>query len=186
MIHGKRRELGLGPVRLMTLAEASDAAPANRKVARAGGDPRRTRRRSVPTFERATAEVFAMRPHAVDRQARGPMGLDAPHVRAPEDRREAGGPDHVGRHHGRAASDLGAIAQGYRVDNPAGEAIRAALPKPGHVLMHRKALPHGEVAGAIETIRRSGAGALVKLSLEFLSLTACRSGEGARGALDGD
>ena len=56
-----------------------------------------------------------------------------------------------------------AIAQGYRVDNPAGEAIRAALPKPGHVLMHLKALPHGEVAGAIETIRRSGAGASVKL-----------------------
>ena len=59
-IHGKRRELGLGPVRLVTLAEARDAALANRKVARAGGDPRATRRRSVPTFERAAAKVFAM------------------------------------------------------------------------------------------------------------------------------
>ncbi len=74
-----------------------------------------------------------------------------------------------------------AIAQGYRVDNPAGEAIRAALPKPGHVKKHLKALPHGEVAGAIETIQRSGARASVKLALEFLPLTACRSGE-VRGA----
>ena len=59
-IHGKRRELGLGPVLLVTLAEARDAALANRKVARAGGDPRTTRRRSVPTFEQAAAKVFAM------------------------------------------------------------------------------------------------------------------------------
>ena len=59
-IHGKRRELGLGPVRLVTLAEARDAALANGKVARAGGDPRAPRRRSVPTFERAAAKVFAM------------------------------------------------------------------------------------------------------------------------------
>ena len=33
-IHGKRRELGLGPVRLVTLAEAREAAVANRKLAR--------------------------------------------------------------------------------------------------------------------------------------------------------
>ena len=33
-----------------------------------------------------------------------------------------------------------AIAKGYQVDNPAGEAIRAALPKPGRVQKHLKAL----------------------------------------------
>ncbi|MCY3547854.1 MAG: Arm DNA-binding domain-containing protein [Gemmatimonadetes bacterium] len=59
-IHGKRRKLGLGPLRLVTLAEARDAAVANRKVARAGGDPRTKRRSSVPTFEQAVAKVFAM------------------------------------------------------------------------------------------------------------------------------
>ena len=67
------------------------------------------------------------------------------------------------------------------MDNPAGEAIRAALPKPGRVQKHLRALPYGEVAGAIDAIRRSGAGASVKLGIEFLALTACRSGE-VRGA----
>ena len=38
-IHGKRRELGLGPVRLVTLAQVREAARANRRLARAGGDP---------------------------------------------------------------------------------------------------------------------------------------------------
>ena len=199
-IHGKRRELGLGPVRLVTLAEARDAALANRKVARAGGDPRATRRRSVPTFERAAAKVFAMHrttwteKHAaqwastlrmyvhpriggkrVDRiTSADVMGVlmpiwSAKHTTAKRVRERIG------------TVMKWAIAQGYRVDNPAGEAIRAALPKPGHVQKHLKALPYGEVAGAIEAIRRSGAVVSVKLALEFLALTACRSGE-VRGA----
>ena len=199
-IHGKRRELGLGPVRLVTLAEARDAALANRKVARAGGDPRATRRRSVPTFERAAAKVFAMHrstwsaKHAVQwastlRMYAHPriggkrvdritsadvMGVlmpiwSAKHTTAKRVRERIG------------TVMKWTIAQGYRVDNPAGEAIRAALPKPGHVQKHLKALPYGEVAGAIEAIRRSGARVSVKLALEFLALTACRSGE-VRGA----
>ena len=203
-IHGKRRELGLGPVRLVTLAEARDAALANGKVARAGGDPRAPRRRSVPTFERAAAKVFAMHrttwsaKHAaqwastlrmyahpriggkrVDRiTSADVMGVlmpiwSAKHTTAKRVRERIG------------TVMKWAIAQGYRVDNPAGEAIRAALPKPGHIQKHLKALPYGEVAGAIETIRRSGAGASVKLGLEFLALTACRSGE-VRGARWGE
>ena len=76
------------------------------------------------------------------------------------------------------------IAQGYRVDNPAGDAIGAALPKPPRVQKHYKALPYGEVAGAIEAVLGSEARATVKLGFEFLVLTACRSGEmrGARWA----
>ncbi len=58
-IHGERTDLGLDPVRLVTLAEARYAALANRKIARAGGDPRTTRRSHVPTFEQAAAKVFA-------------------------------------------------------------------------------------------------------------------------------
>ena len=59
-IHGKRRELGLGPVRLITLAEAREAAMANRKLARSGGDPMAMQRSSVPTFEQVAGKVFAM------------------------------------------------------------------------------------------------------------------------------
>ena len=54
------------PLRLVTLAEAQDAALANRKVARAGGDPRRTRTRilncrSVPPSPTITARRFKRR-----------------------------------------------------------------------------------------------------------------------------
>ena len=75
-----------------------------------------------------------------------------------------------------------AVAQGYREDNPAGEAIGAALPRNGVRPRHHPALPHAEVAGAIETVRMSGAYPATVLAFEFLVLTACRSGE-VRGAL---
>ena len=50
-----------------------------------------------------------------------------------------------------------AVAQGYRPDNPAGDAIGAALPKNGAAKKHHRALPHSEVAEAIGTVRASGA-----------------------------
>ncbi len=74
-----------------------------------------------------------------------------------------------------------AITQGYRVDNPAGDAIGAALPRPPRVQKRYKALFYGEVAGAIDVIQRSEARVTVKLEFEFLVLTASRSGE-VRGA----
>ena len=67
------------------------------------------------------------------------------------------------------------------MDNPAGNAIGAALPKPPRVQKHYKALPYDEVAGAVATVRRSDARVSVKLGIEFLVLTACWSGE-VRGA----
>ena len=75
-----------------------------------------------------------------------------------------------------------AVAQGYREDNPAGEAIGAALPRNGVRPRHHPALPYAEVAGAIQTVRTSGACPATVLAFEFLVLTACRGGE-VRGAL---
>ncbi|MDE0474517.1 MAG: site-specific integrase, partial [Gammaproteobacteria bacterium] len=74
-----------------------------------------------------------------------------------------------------------AVAQGYREDNPAGEAIGAALPKNGVQVHHLPALPYVEVAGALAQVRDSGAYPATVLAFEFLVLTACRSGE-VRGA----
>ena len=69
-----------------------------------------------------------------------------------------------------------AIAQGWRQDNPA-ENIAQALPKARKAAAHRKALPYAEVARCIEAVQASGASAATKLALEFLVLTASRSGE---------
>ena len=74
-----------------------------------------------------------------------------------------------------------AVAQGYREDNPAGDAISAALPKSGVRRQHQRALPHALVAEALDRVRASKAHRATALAFEFLVLTACRSGE-VRGA----
>ena len=70
-----------------------------------------------------------------------------------------------------------AMAEGHRQDDPAGNAIRAALPKVNGVKKHMEALPHGKVAGAVAKVRQSGAYIMTKLAFEFVVLTAARSGE---------
>ena len=70
-----------------------------------------------------------------------------------------------------------AVAQGYRGDNPTGEAISAALPKRANQLRHMPALPHAEVAGAIAAVNASSAWAGTKLCFEFMVLTVVRPGE---------
>ena len=74
-----------------------------------------------------------------------------------------------------------AVAQGHRADNPAGDAISAALPNNNAQVTHRAALPHAHVGVAVAKVRRSGAYRGAVLSFEFLVLTAARSAE-VRGA----
>lgn len=61
-----------------------------------------------------------------------------------------------------------AVAQGYREDNPAGDAIGAALPKIGVRTRHQPALPYAEVRGALERVRASRACPSTALAFEFL------------------
>ena len=200
-IHGKRRELGLGSIRLVTLAQAREAAIANRRLARSGGNPLASRRQSVPTFEQAVAKVVAMhRPnwtstgHLVQWRTSlrdyvypkiGQMrvdGITTADVMAVVSPIWNTKPATARRVRQRISTVMKwAIAQGYRMDNPAGEALGAALPKQGGIQRHFKALPYAEVAGAIQTVRQSEAAMAVKFGFEFLVLTACRSGE-VRGA----
>ena len=60
VVRGRKREIGLGSVVLVSLAEAREQALANRKLARAGGDPMAEKRRSlgVPTFAEAAVRVI--------------------------------------------------------------------------------------------------------------------------------
>ncbi len=70
-----------------------------------------------------------------------------------------------------------AVAKEHRPDNPAGEALAQALGRQQTVVRHRRALPYGEVARALDTIRASEAWVATKLGFEFLVLTATRSTE---------
>ena len=61
MVRGKRRDIGLGGVSWVSLAEAREKARVTRKTAREGGDPIAARQATIscPTFEEAARRVHA-------------------------------------------------------------------------------------------------------------------------------
>ena len=200
VIHGKGCALGLGSFALVPLAEARQRALANRRVARSGGDPRPAARRapSIPTFDEAVAAVLAIHGGAWKAGGRNANSWQAtlrdyasPRLgRKPVDRVTTGDVMAVllpiwTRKHATAQKvrqRIGtvmkwAIAQGYRADNPAGDALTAALPKRSVPVRHQRALPHGEVSAAVAAVRASASWAGLKLVFEFLVLTAARSAE---------
>ena len=62
VIRGRSRGLGLGSYALVSFAEARELALANRKLARASGDPLAAKRRAerMPSFEEASEKVVAI------------------------------------------------------------------------------------------------------------------------------
>ncbi len=77
---------------------------------------------------------------------------------------------------GLSTAFMWAIAQGLIDRNPADRNLAAGLPKLANKEHHR-ALPYSEVAQALETVRNTNALPGTKLAVEFLVLTAARSGE---------
>ena len=198
-VQGKRVDLGLGSWPYVSLAEARQAAFEYRKLSRAGGDPRALRpSRGVPTFAEAVETVIGihepgckdsgktakrwratLRDYALPRIGRKQVSVitsaDVMSVLLPIWTAKAETAKRVRQRIGAVMK--WAVAQGYRRDNPAGDAIGAALPKHGVVRKHQRALPHGEVAAAIAMIRGTDAYRATVLAFEFLVLTAARSGE---------
>ena len=69
-----------------------------------------------------------------------------------------------------------AVAMEFRIDNPCNR-IDPVLGPQRDVVQHMRALPHREVAAAIQTARASTVPLAVRLAFEFLVLTAARWGE---------
>ena len=69
-----------------------------------------------------------------------------------------------------------AVAMEFRADDPSDRLLSVLGPQ-HHVVEHMRALPHREVAAAIETVWASGAPSVAPLAFEFLVLTAARWGE---------
>ena len=201
-VNGKPVDIGLGPLDLVSLAEAREIAIENAKLARAGTHPKADNRRraAVSTFAQAVERTIAMHapswrnPRTADHwrsrltayaypafgeqpvNAIGPtdiLGVLTPiwHSRREQARK-------VKQH--LHAVMAWAIGEGLRGDNPV-DAVATALPRAGAPVEHRKALPYAEVAGALAKIWDSEAAETTKLAVEFLTLTAARSGE-VRGA----
>ena len=197
-INGRRHDIGLGSTRWTTLTEARAVAQANRKVARTGGDPLAAKRADVPNFAEAVETVIgihregwkdagksekqwraSLRDYAMPRLGRRRIdqitAADVMAVLLPiwHEKHET-----ARRVRQRISTTMKwAVAQGYRGDNPAGDAISAALPKNGAVRQHQRALPFAEVGEALDKVKASNAYPTTRLAFEFLVLTACRAGE---------
>ena len=198
VIHGRRREIGLGSPPVVSLSEARDQALANKRISYAGRDPLAEKRRAsrILSFEesarKAHAEYAPALKNPKDRAAYlksmetyvfpqfGAMAL--PDVTSADVRRaillareRAPGVARKLVYRVSAVFKWG-IAEGMCSGNPAvGDAL--ALPKTEKPVQHRKSLPYTEVANCIEVVKASGAGVTTKLAFEFLVLTATRSGE---------
>ena len=167
--------LGLGGYPLVSLAEARNAAFANRQRARAGGDPRAEKHhgQGAPTVEEAAAEVLAqqrpgwrnakhardwprsLRAYAFPRIGAMPVSevttADVLAIPTPiwHDK-----PETARRVRQRIGAVMKwAVAMGHRPDNPAGDALGQALGRQQAVVQHMRALPHGAVADALATVR---------------------------------
>ena len=202
-IDGKLTNIGLGPYPLVTLKEARDKALDNRRAVEKGGDPRRQRvSNDVPTFAEAAETVIKIHAETWKQGGRSEaMWRSSLHDYAaklePKPVDKITTSDVLGvltpiwsskrvtakRVRQRISQIIKwAVAEGHREDNPAGDAIEAALPKhEAAAQVHHQALPHAEVGAALRTIRESDAAPATTLALEFLVLTATRSKE-VRGA----
>ena len=202
VIRRRRRELGLGGFPLVSLKEARAAAAANRRVARAGGDPLADRRRArdMPTFAEAAERVWndkhpgwrnprhardwmsSLTRHAFPRIGRMPV-CDVTSADVLDTLRRVWHvrPETARRVRQRISAVMEwAAAMQLRTDNPC-DRIGAVLAPQQDLVRHMPALDHAEVTAAIDTVWDSGATRAVKLAFEFLVLTAARSGE-VRGA----
>ena len=198
---GEYRSIGIGAYPIVNLTEARRLAADNAAAVRRGEAVERAIRRTVPTVAEAMELAIAI--HAsgwkpgskTEKQWRT---LFAAHVLPRFGRRSvadmtaadvlailapiaATKPETARKLRQRIGLVMKwAMTQGHRTDDPTA-AVGAALPRNGKPTDHHRALPHGEVAAALATIRQSQAWPATKLAIEFLTLTATRSGE-VRGA----
>ena len=204
VVDGRRRDIGLGGFPAVGLAEARRKAEANRRVIGAGGDPVQDKRqsRAIPTFREATTKCHAnllptwrnpdhgrywlasLELHALP--AIGAMRVDTVTTADVLDVLSpiwTAKPVTASRVRQRCRQVFKwAQARGYIGVNPAGEAIDGGLPRQRHKPDHHKTLGYDQIASLYADVRDAEAiskGA--RLCLQWVVLTACRSGE-ARGA----
>jgi integrase len=206
--NGRRRDIGLGSAALVSLAEAREAAAGLRKAMRDGRDPvaerqaARAEANKVPTFREAAIKVHGehrpswknakhaaqwlatLEQHAFPKfgdlsvtDVTGPMVRDALAdiwLTLPETAR-------------RVRQRIGTVldwahAKGYREAEAPMRSVTRGLPKQPKAKQHFAAMPWQDAPDfLVKLAATTQAGEPVKLALEFLILTAARSGE-MRGA----
>lgn len=197
ILGGKPVNMGLGAYPIVSLAEARDQALGNRRAISRGEDPR-AKTRLVPTFAEAverTIEIHARswkKGGKSETQWRSSLNnyvlpeLGEQPVNAIQPRHVMDVllpiwttmPETARRVRQRISIVMRwAVAQGFRNDNPAGDALGAALPRVGNAESHYRALPYQRVADALRKVRASGGYPARALCFEFLTLCAARNSE---------
>jgi len=198
VVHGRRRDLGLGSASLVKLAEAREIAQTYRKIAREGGDPDILRKRETITFEEAakrvhkdlsptwrnekhrtswlaSVEAYAY-PHIKDRPLHTVCTADMLKILSPIWTEKHETAKRV-RQRLSTIFDWAKGAGHYPNENPI-NGVGKALPRVKRRPEHMAAMPWQSVPAFMSELAfREGVSARC---LEFLILTASRSGE-ARG-----
>jgi integrase len=200
----RRRDVGLGSARFVTLAEARELSHQIRRKAKQGEDPvlaRRAEREGVPTFEQAAKTVHASRlktwkngKHTaqwlstLERYAFPLLGtFPVNRIGTAEILKVLGPiwtekPETARRVMQRLSTVLDhATAAGHRSGENPCRIAAIGLPKMREPVKHFEALAFLALPGFISRLREARATETIRLALEFLILTAARSGE-VRGA----
>ena len=194
VIQGHRYDIGLGPFPLNRLAEVRPVALENRRIARAGGDPRLEGPRAKgPTFQSVYEVATEMRRTGWDTkttEANWCRGFDkyVLPVIGPKrvaavtlaDVRKIVVPHWNGRNSLGSALRQNleyvletAVIEKYRPDNPA-RALKRLLPKVRKVPNHLAALPYTDVREVMAEWQTLSINPAVKLAVLFIVLTAAR------------
>jgi integrase len=200
VVHGRRRDLGLGSTRLVPLAEAREKARHYRKMAREGGDPAAAKRKdqlAIPTFKEGAQRVHAEHSKAwrnskhnaqwistLDRYAFPVIGsrrvdqIDASDILRVLGPIWLDRPETARRVRQRLKTvfDWSKVA-GFRTDSNPVETVEKALPRQPERRGHFAALEFDKVPEFVRALRAATAGDSAKLALEFLILTAARTNE---------
>ncbi len=200
VVQGKRRDIGLGGLSLVSLAEARGHAQAMRKMARDGGNPLLVRDREkqvIPTFEEAAKRVHearssgwrngkhraqwinTLRDYAFPKIGTKRVDLidtaDVLTVLSPIWLTKA---ETARRLRQRISTVMDwAKASGFKSgDNPV-EGVTKGLPRQNGQKDHHEAIPYSEIAVFLERLNGLDMSKVAKLAFEFLILSACRTNE---------
>lgn len=200
VVHGKRRDMGLGSLRLVSLAEARGKAIEYRKLAREGGDPiaaKRSARAAVPTFAEAARIALEHRragwkdgksasqwlkslstyvfPVMGNKRVDRIETSDVLHALSPI---WLSKPETARRIRQRISIVLDwAKAAGHRSgDNPV-EGVSNGLPRQTERRGHFSAIPYADVPRFVQRLSEVPTSEFARLAFEFLILTAARTNE---------
>ena len=196
-VAGRRRDIGLGSYPKVGLADAREIAREHKEAAKARLDPVTGRYRPPsPTFAEAARQVHALNRSRWSSEHHANFWLRSLELHAaplwdmrldtiaPSDviacllPQWTEKPETMRRVRQRIQNVMRwGMAHDFIDINPAGEKISAALPAQPRVKRHLRAVHYLDLPDVLATIHNSQASAAVKGCIEFIALTAARSGE---------